>query len=261
MFPRMFCASLALLVSAALAGCASDGTTDRAPDRAKYVFVWLKTGPESATKTAEERKPIFEGHMANIKRLTDEGKLVIAGPFDKPRDPAWRGIFVMNVPTEKEARALVATDPGVISGVFVMDLRPMVAPSSLRDVPRLDKELNAENKEPPKPGEPPRNMRKFVLVTATDVARVDTALAGAALEDRVIWRGTFTGASPGGVLVLDSTDAEDIRARLAPHDPGEHTCDGWWSTTAIERIPTDHAHRFTPRTALIRTRSFHGETP
>lgn len=239
MFPRMFCASLALLMSAALTACASDGAIDRgpAPGGAKYVFVWLKTGPESANKTAAERKPIFEGHMANINRLADEGKLVIAGPFDKPRDPAWRGIFVMNVPTEKEARALVATDPGVISGVFVMDLRPMTAPESLRDVPRLDKELNAENNEPAKPGAPPGNMRKFALVTAADVARVEKAVAGAALGNKVIWRGTFTGANPGGVLVLDSTDAEDIRARLAPHDPGEHTCDGWWSTTAVERLP------------------------
>lgn len=241
MLPRLLSALVSLTLAATtLGGCAQDGAIDRGPERARFVFVWLKTGPESAAKPAEERKAIFEGHMANIKGLADEGKLVIAGPFDKPRDPAWRGIFVMNVPTEKEARALVATDPGVQSGVFVMDLRPMTAPATLRDVPRLDKELNAESKEPAKPGEPPRNLRKYVMVTSDDAVRVDKALAATGLGDMVIWSGRFgelRAPHVGGVVILDATDPDEIRARLAPHDPGTHTSDGWWSTTAIERLP------------------------
>lgn len=241
MLPRLLSALVSLTLAATtLGGCAQDGAIDRGPELARYVFVWLKTGPESARKSAEERKAIFEGHMANIKRLADEGKLVIAGPFDKPRDPAWRGIFVMNVPTEKEARALVATDPGVQSGVFVMDLRPMTAPATLRDVPRLDKELNAESKEPPKPGEPPRNLRKYVMLTGDDAVRMGKAVAAAGLGDKVICSGRFgefRAPRVGGVVILDFTDPDEIRDRLAAHDPGTHTSDGWWSTTAIERLP------------------------
>ena len=43
-----------------------------------YVFVILKTGPKT-DQTKEESAKLFAGHMANIKRLAAEGKLVLAG--------------------------------------------------------------------------------------------------------------------------------------------------------------------------------------
>ncbi len=46
-----------------------------------YVFVILKTGPKDAAIKGKDRAAIFAGHMANIKRLADEGKLAVAGPF------------------------------------------------------------------------------------------------------------------------------------------------------------------------------------
>jgi hypothetical protein len=50
-----------------------------------YVFVILKTGPK-ADLTREESSKLFAGHMANIKRLAAEGKLVVAGPFQENPD-------------------------------------------------------------------------------------------------------------------------------------------------------------------------------
>src|ERR1051325_37847 len=46
-----------------------------------YVLVILKTGPNDATVTGKEREDIFAGHMKNISRLADEGKLAVAGRF------------------------------------------------------------------------------------------------------------------------------------------------------------------------------------
>lgn len=45
-----------------------------------YIFCILKTG-KNTTATTKEKKIYFDGHMKNIQKLADEGKLVVAGPF------------------------------------------------------------------------------------------------------------------------------------------------------------------------------------
>ncbi len=89
-----------------------------------YVFCILKTGPkDSEIKDAKQRSEIFAGHMANMKRLGDEGKLALAGPFGK-NDRAYRGIFIFNVKTVEEAQKLVETDPVISSGMMVAEMTP-----------------------------------------------------------------------------------------------------------------------------------------
>ena len=48
-----------------------------------YVFVILKTGPNDANFKDKARADLFAGHMANIGRLAEQGKLAVAGPFSK----------------------------------------------------------------------------------------------------------------------------------------------------------------------------------
>lgn len=85
----------------------------------KYVLVILRTGP-TRVEDPERRKAMFAGHMANIQRLSKEGKLVLAGPFgDAVGD--WRGLFVFSTDSIDEAKALVATDPVIIQGEMVAD--------------------------------------------------------------------------------------------------------------------------------------------
>lgn len=86
----------------------------------KYVFCILKTGTNT-TATAEERKKLFEGHMANINKLADENKLIVAGPFMK-NDKNYRGVFIFNCSTIEEAEKLVNTDPAVQAKIFEADL-------------------------------------------------------------------------------------------------------------------------------------------
>lgn len=88
-----------------------------------YVLCILKTGPRDSEVTGDERKRVFEGHFANINRLADEGKLVVAGPFGR-NDRAYRGLYIFNVATVEEAEKLVVLDPAVEAGVFLAELTP-----------------------------------------------------------------------------------------------------------------------------------------
>ena len=88
----------------------------------RYVLVILKTGPQRMPD-GEARSAMFAGHMANIQRLSKEGKLALAGPF--LQDPAgWRGLFVFAVDDIAEAEALVATDPVIVHGEMVAEFHP-----------------------------------------------------------------------------------------------------------------------------------------
>lgn len=76
-----------------------------------YVLVILKTGPV----TIENKKTtdsLFAGHLKNIQRLANEGKLVVAGPLKK-NEKSYRGIFILNVKTAEEAKTLLQTDPAI----------------------------------------------------------------------------------------------------------------------------------------------------
>ena len=81
-----------------------------------------KWTPEKTPQTEEIQK----GHMANIIRLAEMKKLVVAGPFgDNGR---LRGIFVFRVESIEEARALTMTDPAVKAGRLALDLHPWLVP-------------------------------------------------------------------------------------------------------------------------------------
>jgi uncharacterized protein YciI len=85
-----------------------------------YVLVILKTGPNKM-EAGPERDKLFSGHMANINKLADEGKLVIAGPMGK-NEKTYRGIFILNVKTTEEAKELLKDDPTIKEKIFDVEL-------------------------------------------------------------------------------------------------------------------------------------------
>ncbi|RYZ20857.1 MAG: hypothetical protein EOO16_15205 [Chitinophagaceae bacterium] len=82
----------------------------------RYQLVLLKTGTASIPAKGVSDS-LFAGHMTNIGRLAASGQLVVAGPLQK-NEKAYRGIFILNVGTPEEARALLATDPAVKAGLL-----------------------------------------------------------------------------------------------------------------------------------------------
>jgi len=81
-----------------------------------YTLVILKTGSQNEPDS-EKRNALFRGHIDNIGRLVEAGKLVIAGPLGK-NELTYRGIFVLNTSEIEEAKSLLATDPAISAGLF-----------------------------------------------------------------------------------------------------------------------------------------------
>ena len=105
----------------------------------QYVFCILKTG-NNTTATEAEKIDLLKGHMDNIGRLAKEGKLVLAGPFMK-NDRNYRGIYIFNVATVEEAKALVATDPAVRANLFEVELTPWYGTAALQEILRIHEKL------------------------------------------------------------------------------------------------------------------------
>ncbi len=82
-----------------------------------YFLVILKTG----TNTTTDKELIsnsFRGHMDNINRLVEEGKLIVAGPFGKNQNN-YRGIFILNkIETIEEAKKILQTDLAIQNGLL-----------------------------------------------------------------------------------------------------------------------------------------------
>ena len=97
----------------------------------QYVLVILKSSP-TPVPAGPERDEMFRGHFANMKRLSDQGKLLLAGPLDG--QDGWRGLFVLDVAEIAEAEALVATDPVVAKGEMIPECHQFYGSAALRFV-------------------------------------------------------------------------------------------------------------------------------
>ena len=107
----------------------------------QYVMVFLKPGTKF-TDTAK-RTELLQGHLQNIGRLAKEGKLAIAGPF-LDRGP-YSGIFIFNVSTLEEAKALVNSDPAVKAGMFEMEAYRWYGSAALIEVNETHGKLQKVN--------------------------------------------------------------------------------------------------------------------
>ena len=90
-------------------------------DLKSYQMVFLYRG-ENRSQDSLEAVKIQGGHLANIQRLSEEGKLIVAGPFLDNQD--LRGIFIFDCESEDEVKELLKTDPAIIAGRLKYEIRP-----------------------------------------------------------------------------------------------------------------------------------------
>lgn len=209
-----------------------------APAGSAYTLVLLKTGPKSGQLAKDENDKLFAGHFANMERMSNERKLVIAGPYgEKRHDPALRGIFVLDTAQRAEAEAWGHTDPPTQAGVFVLEFHDLASDAPLRaaheaELARVAK-LKAEGKTP-KPGD---GARTYVLLTAEkgDVAWKE--LAALLTPDG----GVYLLAHLDGMRALALLDAKDLaeaKERFAPQleHIGACSLDEWFASAGLAHL-------------------------
>jgi ketosteroid isomerase-like protein/uncharacterized protein YciI len=95
----------------------------------RYVLVLLKTGQAQISEKAKVDS-LFAGHMANMGRLAEAGKLLMAGPIG--RKEKYRGLFVFEVADMEEAKTLTATDPAIQAGLLEPEWMPFYGSAALK---------------------------------------------------------------------------------------------------------------------------------
>jgi uncharacterized protein len=83
-------------------------------DNEPYLFATLSRGATWTGQKSPELTRLQEGHMANINRMANLGKLIAAGPMGD--DGNLRGIFVFRGVSLEEAKQLCGEDPMLKSG-------------------------------------------------------------------------------------------------------------------------------------------------
>lgn len=89
-----------------------------------YYLYLLKKGPTWSPDSTLEIDALQEAHLANLRRLRDEGKLVLNGPLLDAFQLSGeiRGIGVLKANSMAQAQELISTDPMVKVGRLVFEL-------------------------------------------------------------------------------------------------------------------------------------------
>ncbi len=107
-----------------------------------YVMAFLRKGRKRWMIDSARANQLQKAHMANINRLADEGKLVVAGPFGDDTD--LRGIYIFDVKTVAEAQQLCSTDPAIQAESLAMELHPWYGSAALMKVTEIHKKISAK---------------------------------------------------------------------------------------------------------------------
>lgn len=108
-----------------------------------YVLVLLKKGPIDITDT-KMRDSIFRGHMANIKRLAAENKLVVAGPMGE-NEKGYEGVFVFNTADTTEARQWVNSDPAIQAKDLDAEIYEWYCTAALQEIMDIHKKIQKKS--------------------------------------------------------------------------------------------------------------------
>jgi uncharacterized protein len=99
-----------------------------------YYFVFLNAVPNRPVLDSARSSEIQAGHMANMNEMFKAGKLRLAGPFLDGGE--MRGIWILDVATEVEARELCSKDPAVINGRLEVVIKKWYGPAGLKVEPK-----------------------------------------------------------------------------------------------------------------------------
>ena len=90
---------------------------------AEWLYVIRPPRPTFMDDASPEENEVMERHFEYLKRLLEEGRLILAGPS---LDPPF-GLVIFEAATEGDARRVMEDDPSVAAGVQFAELHPFRA--------------------------------------------------------------------------------------------------------------------------------------
>lgn len=105
----------------------------RAMGMALYYVYLLRKGPDWSPDTTPEIDALQDAHVANMRRLRQEGKIVVSGPLLDAFQLGGeiRSVGVMKAATMDEARSWIATDPMVKVRRLVFEMHAWMVPKGI----------------------------------------------------------------------------------------------------------------------------------
>lgn len=97
----------------------SFGAPEEPSSMSKYQFVLLKKGPNWSAATTAPTSAEHQAHVAYIRKLRDQGEVVLAGPLVDAGD--LQGLAVFPGEDAEKTQALIARDPQVEAGRLVAE--------------------------------------------------------------------------------------------------------------------------------------------
>ncbi len=202
------------------------------------VLVVLRAPTPPKPLDAARSQQLMAAHMANINRLVKEETMLFAGPLVQSKQTMdERGIFMLDVPTLEQARAVVATDPAVAAGVFDAHLSTFVTPDPLRRVLELERAARQAQRAR---GEPAKiEMRVWTMANAKAGAATTAAVAKLRDRDAVAFAGTASNGPDAGVwIVLDAADPTAAQTHLdAVGGDVEWLLRPWYGSVHLDQVP------------------------
>jgi uncharacterized protein YciI len=94
-----------------------------------YFFVFLKKVATRPVLDSAKASEIQAGHLNHIMQMFKDGKCRLSGPFLD--DGEIRGILILDVSSEEEAKELCSKDPAVINGRLIPEIKPWYGPANI----------------------------------------------------------------------------------------------------------------------------------
>jgi uncharacterized protein YciI len=117
---RIFPGGMLLLGLMAFAGPALAQASNQAATKPQYFVVLLNRPANAPQLSKEALEKLQEEHLANIRKMFSEHKVVIAGPFLD--DTVLRGVFVFQAESLDQAKEWADSDPAIKAGRLAAEL-------------------------------------------------------------------------------------------------------------------------------------------
>jgi uncharacterized protein len=95
----------------------------------RYVLALYRRVPDRPIISDDEERRLQEAHVANLRRLTEAGNIIAAGPFEEDHD--LHGMILFSTESVDFAKDLLRSDPKLLNRRLALEFLTWWGPSGL----------------------------------------------------------------------------------------------------------------------------------